>query len=389
MKRILFLISTLEGGGAEKSLVELLKGFDYSKYKVTLCLLFKSGVYIDDVPESVRLVYVTDGTDTKKFNKAVSRFRKHNRTFWLRFLFRKTVGLGKFDAVISFMEGFPLLCHNAILNFGKRNYTWVHCDLYNYHESLGLYKSIEQERECYSSMDKIVFVSNFALANFKKLHDIDVPMTCIYNALDFSEITPYQVQVSPLHDENSKGENSLVARACFNIISVGSLLKVKGFDILLKAVRLLTDSGADVSLKILGQGPEEDSLKALRDSLGLAETVEFLGFHKPAYRFIACADLLVSASRTEGLSYVICEAMALGVPVVSTKTAGATELLEDGKYGVLTDFDEESLFLGIKSVIDNRSGLRAFSDSGKKRAGMFDTSVIVAQVCHLLETDIS
>ena len=56
MKHILFIAYNLVGGGAEKALVELLRHFDYSRYEVTLCLLYNEGVYIDEIPAKVKVV---------------------------------------------------------------------------------------------------------------------------------------------------------------------------------------------------------------------------------------------------------------------------------------------------------------------------------------------
>ena len=56
MKDVLFIMESLDGGGAEKALIEYLKNFDYTRYRVSLCLLFYQGLYLKDIPENVTVI---------------------------------------------------------------------------------------------------------------------------------------------------------------------------------------------------------------------------------------------------------------------------------------------------------------------------------------------
>ena len=77
------------------------------------------------------------------------------------------------------------------------------------------------------------------------------------------------------------------------------------------------------------------------------------GFKKNPYKYLKKADCFVCSSRSEGFSLVIAEAMMLGIPVISTYCSGPNELLEEGKYGLLVDNNEEDLYRGIKSIIED------------------------------------
>lgn len=105
--------------------------------------------------------------------------------------------------------------------------------------------------------------------------------------------------------------------------------------------------------------------------------------NKPLFLFQS--DLLVSTSISEGLSYVICEALALGVPVVATETAGAMELLEGGKYGILTNHNDEAIYQGIKEMMNNVDLRKMYSDKGKKRAESFSAQQIMSEFYKLLQ----
>ncbi|MBN1268842.1 MAG: glycosyltransferase [Kiritimatiellae bacterium] len=127
------------------------------------------------------------------------------------------------------------------------------------------------------------------------------------------------------------------------LFSVARFVEKKGLDVALKAVAVLRDRGLRLRYRIAGYGPLEPVLFALRDELGLREHVQFLGAQSidNVLRELAAADLSVQPSRTasdgdmEGIPVSLIEAMASGVPVVSTHHSGIPELIEDGVSGFL------------------------------------------------------
>jgi len=117
------------------------------------------------------------------------------------------------------------------------------------------------------------------------------------------------------------------------LVTVARLIPRKGIDLLLRACRLLQEQGIAFRCRIVGDGPEEDSLKILAFRLGLASQVEFLGrMDRTAIsRLLPQCDLFVLPSHAEGMSNAALEAMACGLPLVLTDTGGAKELvLENG-----------------------------------------------------------
>lgn len=119
------------------------------------------------------------------------------------------------------------------------------------------------------------------------------------------------------------------------IVSAGRLARHKGFSSLFRAFARLRDR-VDARLVVLGEGDYRDILEAERDSLGLHDEIDLIGFQKNPFRYMARADLFVLASEYEGLPNVLVQAMALGAPIVSTDCkAGPAEILCHGKYGRL------------------------------------------------------
>jgi glycosyltransferase involved in cell wall biosynthesis len=127
----------------------------------------------------------------------------------------------------------------------------------------------------------------------------------------------------------------LVAREMPVVLGVGELCERKDFATLLRAFALVSKS-RPARLIILGEGRKRAELESLASELGLGGTVEFAGFQANPYTFMARADLFVLSSRCEGAPVVLMEALACGVPVVSTDCpSGPREILQGGKLGRL------------------------------------------------------
>jgi len=356
MKDILFIMDSLAGGGAEKALIEYLKNFDYTRYRISLCILFYQGIYLSDIPENVKVIPIYTRNNSFR-RKSFRYYRKYHNSWLMSFQIRHKIQQ-HYDTIISFMEGWPLLFHSFVMNRADRNVTWVHCDLLN-NPTSGCFYNLNQERKCYENIDCITFVSNTARENFDKLYRVNTPKKCLYNVVDAKNI-------------EEKAAKDIVSKNGFTIISIGSLYKVKGYDRLLRVAKMFKDNGYSLSFQILGSGQELDNLLALRNELGLEEDVLFLGFEENPYPYLKQSDIFISTSLSEGLPYVICEAFVLGVPVVATETAGAIELLDNGKYGILTGQDEFSIYEGLRRLIDSEDLREEYHLKSQIRAEMFN-----------------
>lgn len=119
----------------------------------------------------------------------------------------------------------------------------------------------------------------------------------------------------------------------FLCINVARLTSQKNHPLLLRGFRRFLDRSPKARLVILGEGDQRSNLEVLARELHLGDRVVFAGVRRDIVRFYVAADVQVSTSDIEGLSLAFLEALALGLPLVATKTAGTDELLEDGQSG--------------------------------------------------------
>jgi colanic acid/amylovoran biosynthesis glycosyltransferase len=140
----------------------------------------------------------------------------------------------------------------------------------------------------------------------------------------------------------------------FEIISVGQLAPAKGTLILLKACKLLLDSGHNVILRLVGDGPDRKRLESAAAGLGISQQVIFEGAqgHHRVLELYRSADFFALASFAEGIPVVLMEAMAVGIPCVATRITGIPELIEDGVSGILVPpADAGSLAAALERLI--------------------------------------
>ena len=168
-------------------------------------------------------------------------------------------------------------------------------------------------------------------------------------------------------------EEDLFGNGRPTVVAVGRLVRVKGFDILLRAFALLPrESGA--RLVLVGDGEERRSLRRLAEAEGIADRVVFTGFRANPWAYMARADCLVLPSRTEGLPLVLGEAIALGVPVVAADCSpGVREYVPDESRGLLAPPENpEALAAALKRLLADASLRRSLAADAEERTAPYD-----------------
>lgn len=134
---------------------------------------------------------------------------------------------------------------------------------------------------------------------------------------------------------------------------VGRLVPIKSVDLFLNALAPLLKIEKNLHLVIIGDGKERHALEEIARSYDAnLDRIHFTGWRKPAARDLRDLDVCVCSSKNEGTSVAIIEAIIAGVPVVSTNVGGMHDLLDNGKWGTLIDYDAIKLKEAVQSVID-------------------------------------
>lgn len=360
-KKLLIIMDSMAGGGAEKALAVLLRHLDANKIHITLLLFNATGPRMGDIPAHVKTLAVYHGGKPLRDRLA---FHTPLRDRLMARQLRRLLGGERFDVALSFLEGAAAWLHSLLPHdVASRHLSWVHTDLTRNHWSRVFFKQEENEHAFYSRLDGLIFASGDAMRAFP--FEVETPKHVVHNIIDRDEVRQLATALE-------------FPKCGFTLCYVGRLHSVKRPDRFIDTVALLRDEGIDVQAWLVGDGDERQRLEHQCRDKGLNDRVTFWGFQQNPYPFIAQANALVIASDAEGFSLVMLEALTLGTPVVATRCAGPTEVLSHGG-GLLTDFTPEALATAIKELHDNPDII-----SHPDLPAAFTTSHIIAQITNLL-----
>jgi glycosyltransferase involved in cell wall biosynthesis len=152
----------------------------------------------------------------------------------------------------------------------------------------------------------------------------------------------------------------------------GRLIPLKNIDVIIQAIALLRSQGLEASLRIIGVGPQESSLRELVARNRLEHAVEFVGAiaHDQIHRAYQRADLYIQLSRVEGMSNSILEAMASGLPIITTGVGGAADLI-DGNGVVLQRPEVVEVAAAIRAYLEDASLCRRHGKMSRQLAQSF------------------
>jgi glycosyltransferase involved in cell wall biosynthesis len=231
----------------------------------------------------------------------------------------------------------------------------------------------EREKAYYNSMDKIVFVSNDAQNQFNKLYHnkIKSDQDVIYNFIPVNEILEMSKEFTI--EKNSK----------FTICAVGRFYSEKAYDRLIRVAALLKQNQYDFEIWIVAEGLLYKEMKELTYRLQVNDKIIFWGFQENPYPYIKNADIFISTSKTEAMPLVVCEALCLAKPVITTKTTGPIELLSGG-HGILTDHDDKSIYDAIEKFIINPDLILQYQKKAIERARIFTAESSIKLIHEIL-----
>ena len=355
MQKILIVNNNLLIGGIQKALVGLINQI-HNEYEVTLLLFQKTGALIDKIPSNVKII------QTKSAYKYLGKSQK----FWGRFGRVKRACLVSLTRIFGFKYAVPFLnltvnkkelsmefdmaisyMHNSaerrfyggtanyvISNVNaKKKLCFIHCDY------LQSGTANEYNNKIYSCFDKIVCVSESVKNNFDQVLPLMSEKSVgIYNVINTEEI-------------NTLAENPYQYDSRYvNFVSVARLSQEKGLDRAILAFSQIKKK--DFRYYIIGGGMQLVYLQELIQTNGLEKQVFLMGEQENPYHYMAGADWLIVPSYHEAAPVVFQEAKVLHLPILTTDTSSAVEMVGE-QFGIVVENSVEGIIKGIeKSFIE-------------------------------------
>jgi GalNAc-alpha-(1->4)-GalNAc-alpha-(1->3)-diNAcBac-PP-undecaprenol alpha-1,4-N-acetyl-D-galactosaminyltransferase len=321
--RVTFIISSLQLGGAERSLVKTITAINEYADQIELVVLSKidDGV-VSELPANIRVHLIPASTSASpwlwlRLRRVLSKSRPDVVVGWSTYanlvtiLATRCLPIGR--TVVSERNYIPRIFGNGRISVPRRRILiWLIRTLYARADIVAA-----------NSLKSLRFLSKFIGSGPTYAYlpnSIDVDLVC-EKARQKPEIVPVFV-TGP------------------RILAVGRLDRQKGFDVLIEALALLRNR-FPWQLVLVGDGEERDSLERLARSLGVEQAIQWIGLVKNPFPYYVWADLVIVPSRFEGFPNVAMEAMSVGRTVICANCqTGPAELTLQGKYGVLVKTED-------------------------------------------------
>lgn len=357
--RILCFLPDFDGGGAQRTLINLAASFCQAGHDVTLAAAQMDGPARAWVDPKVRTVAVGRG-QLRHALLPLARLIRNERP----------------DVVLSSVLDANIVAVAARALAGSPRPKLVIRET-NSHRARGDIGRIRQTLTgfAYPKANAVVALSEGVRQEL--IADYALPaasVVTIHNPVEFAALA----------DEAKKAPPPPVAKTGRWIMGVGRLIRQKGFDRLVSAVAKL--KRPDVTLVLVGEGPDRTALAAQASDLGVSLLMP--GFVRQPMHWLAHADLFVLSSRWEGFGHVIVEAMAAGAPVISFDCPhGPRDIIKDRSTGFLIpEGDEPALTAAMAELLDDSDLAGRLSAAAATDAERFSSARIADQYLNLFSS---
>ncbi len=368
-KCILFAIHYLELGGAERSLIGLLRALDYSKVTVDLFVYSHRGELMKEIPQELNLLpEVPEYAQIERPLKDVlkdgylrlflarikakwqfAKYKKQNDpkdgSAIFSFVARNVTPIlppinpeKEYDLAVSFLAPHDIVLEKVN---ARKKACWAHTD----YTKVDVNSDIELP--IWSQYDHIAAVSeSVAEAFIKRFPSLREKVEVVPNIIDVQYI---QEQANAFDVKTEIPQEEGVIR----LLSVGRFTEAKNFDNVPDICRRILETGVLVRWYLIGYGGDEALIRQRIAEAGMEKHVIILGKKDNPYPYMQACDVYVQPSRYEGCPVTIQEAQALGKPVIATAFPTVNSAIQNGANGVIVPLDNEGCAQGIARALED------------------------------------
>ena len=340
MKKVLFGITSLGFGGAERVLVDIANKL-CNEYNINIFTIYAYG----EMEKQLNSIVNVKSLINKKYEELtklekiivpikIMLSRKH--------IYKKYIKKD-YDVEIAFLEG-PVTRLFSAKNNSTKKIAWVHNDITKVFGK-GIKAKIKKriDKKLYASYSKLVFVSNDNKTKFKKVYNLSNNKEVIYNYIDIDTV---------LKKSNEKIDINF-DKNILNIVTVSRLVEQKAIDRLINVHSNLISNGIQHKIYVIGDGPKKEELNYLIKAKNVSDSFILLGKKENPYPYIKQADCFALLSYFEGYPMVLLEAQILQKYIIITDTA-ARETLRNYENCIIVKNNENDIYNGLYDIITNK-----------------------------------
>lgn len=368
MKKILFGITSLGLGGAERVLVDIVNKLS-DEYDITIFTIYGKGELEKQLTKKVRVKSLYD-----KSYSELTTFQKYfgvplKILLQKQMIYQKKIK-GDYEIEIAFLEG-PITRLLSMKNKETRKFAWVHNDI-----SLVFGKGIKAnikkqiDKKVYEKYEKIVFVSQDNKRKFAQVYpNLKNEQLVINNYIDKEKVLEKAKQKPIEYLDNDS--------IC--LVTVARLVEQKAIERFIRVHKKLLEENLQHKVYVIGDGPLKAKLEQQIQEKGIESSFHLLGKKENPYPYIQKANYFCLLSYFEGYGMVLEEAKILGKPIIITDTA-AREAVDNYNNSTILANDENAIYEGLKEVIQKKE--KRMND---KREETYDNHEIIEKIKNLVE----
>lgn len=353
MKKILFGITGLTLGGAERVLVDTANAL-VDKYDITIFTIYAKGEFEKELDTKIKIKSLYD----EKYNN-IHGIKK--KIIPLKILFMQKNIYNKFikenyDVEIAFLEG-PITRLFSKKNKKTKKIAWIHNDITKVFGT-GIKAKLKRiiDKKIYSKFDELVFVSEDNKKQFEMNYKIKVKKDVAYNYINSEKIK--EKSELKLDKKEEKELEKLFNNDKINFITVARLVEQKGIDRLIRVHKELINDGYDHNMYVIGDGPERVKLEQLIKENHIEKSFKLLGQKSNPYPYVKKADAFCLLSYYEGYGMVIEEAKVLNSYILITNTAAREAVKNYKDRSLIVANSEISMYDGFAKYITDLGKLK-------------------------------
>ena len=390
MKKIIIATPALNSGGVEVSLVRFLKELSKNKnYEITLLLLKKEGIYLEEIPSNINIITVNYTNDMYNYNykfsdiKSIKNIINKIKFFVYRMKLRNFVKKDKWNSYYKLVlsktnniEGYYDLAidYHGYGHFitsvvaekinAKKKAMWIHDEKVSWLKNVNTWLDSFDKIFCVSKSCKNKLIDNKKISN---------KLEVFYNMTDYERIIKNSNE-DCIYEVDEKRKT---------FVTIGRLVTQKGYDLLLDIASNLKKKNIDFEWFIIGDGPLRDYIESEISKRNLADYIKLLGIVKNPYPLLKKACLYIQPSRHEGYGLAIEEARMLGKVVIATNLDCVKEQIKNGYNGILCPYEVNSFTNKIIELLNNQDTYKKIVNNLSKDT--FDRTSEFKKIEKLLE----
>lgn len=362
MKKILFVMYSLNNGGAERSLVNLLSEIDPKRYEIDLFLFAPEGMFLPQVPQYVnvikgnKILELLYSQNTKMSIRssstiiykimatAITRITENglqaqNAARWIKFYSKVVPSMNKeYDVAVAYISR-DIMYYVDKKVTARKKVVFIHND----YRAAGHPK--KYDTPYFDKMDALITISDTCADVLKnEFPEMAEKVVNVPNIVSSSSIRKRANMGNPIE---------FTCDSRIKLVSIGRLNEQKGFNWAIETACILKRRGVEFLWLIIGNGELKKQLKKQIEESNVSDCIQLIGVRDNPYTYIKAADIVVQTSKWEGKSVVLDEAKIIGTPIITTNYPTAKDQIKDGDEGLIMDMTPEAIAGGIDRLISN------------------------------------